>query len=500
MFASQTKRRFKNVRFNHFGPPLEGTPLASNSKYTPRQQGQLKKASLSGPITDYYVFGSCEQGQLGLGSLQQVVFTPKRIDGLEGCDISSLSVGHNHCAATMANGSGALVWGYNGHGQLGHGSTANCAYPQRILNFDGYKVLNTICGPLQTFVMTENLATGKSAVWHIGIAYPDTRSQTRFTVNSTIPMKVRKKFILDDAEIIKIAPAGDFCIWIDNNNVTYSFGLNGSHSALGQGMAEEIPFPTPIKGLANIPIVEACTGWGHTIARSADGRLFSWGSNQHGQCGLGFTSTGVSEPAEITALKGVNIIQITCGESHSMALDSENNVYTWGSASEGKLGFDSKTDVEIPTRVEFFNNKKVNKLSGGCDHSAVHTEDDQIFVWGFGQHGALSMMSSFNNSATPLQIPPPRFRKIPEEEKLSKDLEKLSKMKTSQPLEGEINNTPFSMEHEEYPFLQNGKKIEEGEFFDINYKHLVKDVYCGMDFTILKVESSPISKAAATNE
>lgn len=67
-------------------------------------------------VTDYYVFGSCEQGQLGLGAMQQIVFTPKRIDGLEGCDISSLSVGHNHCAATLASGNGALVWGYNAHG------------------------------------------------------------------------------------------------------------------------------------------------------------------------------------------------------------------------------------------------------------------------------------------------------------------------------------------------------------------------------------------------
>ena len=61
----------------------------------------------------------------------------------------------------------------------------------------------------------------------------------------------------------------------------------------------------------------------------ADGRLYSWGSNQHGQCGLGFNSIGVSEPLEITALKGVNIVQITCGETHSMALDSNNNVYTY---------------------------------------------------------------------------------------------------------------------------------------------------------------------------
>jgi len=462
---------------------------------TPRQQGQLKKASLSGPITDFYVFGSCEQGQLGLGQMNQIAFTPKRIDGLEGQDISVLSVGHNHSVATLADGTGALSWGYNGHGQLGHGNTSNSPTPQRIVNFDGYRVYNSIAGPLQTFVMSQNTYTGKFAVWHIGIAYPDTRSQARYTVNSTVPMKLRKKFILNDAEVMKIIPAGDFCIWIDNKNVIYSFGLNGAHSALGQGIAEEIAVPTPIKSLSEYKIVDACVGWGHVIARTADGRLFSWGSNQHGQCGLGYTSIGVTEPTEITALKGVNIIQVASGESHTMALDSDLNVYTWGSASEGKLAFESQNDLNVPTQAKFFEGKKVRKITGGCDHSAVHTENDQVYVWGFGQHGALSMMSSFNNSHTPLLIPPPRFRKIPEEEKLSADIEKLVKMQTQTNRMdfGPPPNIPYNIEDEKYPFIENGKKIEEGEFFDLHYTHSVKDVYCGMDFTVLKVVSTPNS-------
>jgi len=52
-------------------------------------------------------------------------------------------------------------------------------------------------------------------------------------------------------------------------------------------------------------------------------------------------------------------------------------------------------------------------------------------------------------------------------------------------------NVPFHMEHPEYPFLENGKKIEEGEFFDKHFTHTIKDVYCGMDFTVMEVESTP---------
>lgn len=52
-------------------------------------------------------------------------------------------------------------------------------------------------------------------MWHIGAAYPDSRSLNRFTVNSTVPMKVKKRVVLNEARVDKIIPAADFCVWID---------------------------------------------------------------------------------------------------------------------------------------------------------------------------------------------------------------------------------------------------------------------------------------------
>lgn len=53
------------------------------------------------------------------------------------------------------------------------------------------------------------------------------------------------------------------------NNIIYSFGLNGPHGALGQpGAVEELPVPTPIDVLTGKGIIDAATGWGHTLALS----------------------------------------------------------------------------------------------------------------------------------------------------------------------------------------------------------------------------------------
>ena len=60
-----------------------------------------------------------------------------------------------------------------------------------------------------------------------------------------------------------------------------------------------------------------------------DDKVYSWGSNVHGQCGvLGVNDQKfIPEPVEIEALRGVPLKQVCCGETHSMALDKEGNVF-----------------------------------------------------------------------------------------------------------------------------------------------------------------------------
>ena len=58
----------------------------------------------------------------------------------------------------------------------------------------------------------------------------------------------------------------------------------------------------PIKAISGIEIVEVACGDTHTVAISAEGRLYSFGRNQNGQLGLG-TSHDALSPSLIEALK-----------------------------------------------------------------------------------------------------------------------------------------------------------------------------------------------------
>ena len=59
-------------------------------------------------------------------------------------------------------------------------------------------------------------------------------------------------------------------------------------------------------------------GESHCLALTQDCRVYAWGLNNMGQCGLGHNAP-VTVPQKIKALEGYPIHQISAGTSHSMA-------------------------------------------------------------------------------------------------------------------------------------------------------------------------------------
>ena len=76
----------------------------------------------------------------------------------------------------------------------------------------------------------------------------------------------------------------------------------GDFGRLGHGDCSDVFIPQPISAISGIEIVEVACGDTHTVAISAEGRLYSFGRNQNGQLGLG-TSHDALSPSLIEALK-----------------------------------------------------------------------------------------------------------------------------------------------------------------------------------------------------
>jgi alpha-tubulin suppressor-like RCC1 family protein len=128
--------------------------------------------------------------------------------------------------------------------------------------------------------------------------------------------------------IIDISCGQHHTLMVDINNNTYSFGLN-SFGQLGLNHYDNIYSPTQI---LNFKIKKVFTGETFSIILTNNDQLFSFGSNSFGELGLGYSSTkNITIPTEINHnFTKYKIKQISCGSYHTLILDQNGDVYSFG--------------------------------------------------------------------------------------------------------------------------------------------------------------------------
>jgi len=107
------------------------------------------------------------------------------------------------------------------------------------------------------------------------------------------------------------------------------------------------PTPRVVELLSDAKIVQISCGDAHTVALSSDGKLFSWGGGGCGQLGHPDTQLMPKDedgcpyqpkPKLISALKNMQVKQIACGKAHTVAVLENGHLYSWGAGACGQLG------------------------------------------------------------------------------------------------------------------------------------------------------------------
>ncbi|GFY47108.1 hypothetical protein TNIN_284731 [Trichonephila inaurata madagascariensis] len=88
-----------------------------------------------------------------------------------------------------------------------------------------------------------------------------------------------------------------------------------------------------------LPVIQIACGLHHNVLLVQNGDVYTFGNNQHGQLGLGNflirgTPTLVKFPSCFTS---TSIIQVAAGSCHTVLLNSQGQVFTFGSNSKGQL-------------------------------------------------------------------------------------------------------------------------------------------------------------------
>lgn len=107
------------------------------------------------------------------------------------------------------------------------------------------------------------------------------------------------------------------------------------------------------------PYAERCVIPGSMIL------VYALGSTEKGQLGNGRTGEHFisgnklafnthTEPLLVRALASKKIIEISCGQQHSIAMDEDGYCYVWGFGGHGRLGLGSGQDQLSPVLVPSF--------------------------------------------------------------------------------------------------------------------------------------------------
>eukprot|EP00824_Muranothrix_gubernata_P017751 TRINITY_DN3622_c0_g1_i2.p1 TRINITY_DN3622_c0_g1~~TRINITY_DN3622_c0_g1_i2.p1 ORF type:complete len:612 (-),score=97.49 TRINITY_DN3622_c0_g1_i2:39-1601(-) len=137
-------------------------------------------------------------------------------------------------------------------------------------------------------------------------------------------------------------------------------------------------------------IVQVACGEAHTLALTADGRVYAWGSNGRGQLGTGDLSP-MASPTLVQTLGNLIIVQVSCGAVFSAALTERGDVWTWGANDAGQLGWEDRTDVLLPSPVEKTLGGDVRFISCGRQHITAIIADGSVLAWGGNECGQLGV-------------------------------------------------------------------------------------------------------------
>jgi alpha-tubulin suppressor-like RCC1 family protein len=174
------------------------------------------------------------------------------------------------------------------------------------------------------------------------------------------------------------------------HNITFSLNKNIFYFDKYESKGNKNKEPKGL--LENEIIVDVKCGFGHSLAKTKDGKLYAWGYNVNGQIGNGSGNVFQKEPILINGFKD-QIIKISCGFHHSMALTKDGNVYSWGNNSWGQLGNGNTHNSNVPNLIEFrdsYNNKiEIKDISCGRRHSLLLTTAGDIYAFGDNEFGQL---------------------------------------------------------------------------------------------------------------
>lgn len=304
--------------------------------------------------TDLYVWGDNFSGQIGDGTNTDRLL-PTRV-GDDTRSWAFIATGYDHAAAITENGE-LFTWGGNFNGQIGNGTQASRDLNGNLVNSPNSPVRICLGGNCST-----------------------------------------------DPKWAYVMAAVGYTMAITTEGRMYAWGANAS-GQLGIGSTTRATTPVEVPRPSGDSWMYVAGGQEHTLAITSAGKLYAWGEAVDGKIGDGQSSTNRTSPVLVGAALNKNWKYVGCGNTHSMAITSEGELYVWGNGGQNQTGLNGTTDYDTPQRLG--TDSDWVEVSGGYAHSMGLKSNGEIWGWGANYNGQLG------DGTTSPSLTPKRVANLP---------------------------------------------------------------------------------------
>lgn len=357
-------------------------------------------------------------GQLGNNSIDNQN-VPVPVAGVSG--LTGVVAGGTHTLA-FKNMSGVWAWGNNGYGQLADGTNIARTTPVQVKTSAAGNPLLTGVTAVAAGGNHSLALKSDGTVWAWGYNGFGQLGDNTGVNRSTAVQVVSDPIVGSPLPKIKaIAAGGAHSLALDVNNQVWAWGYNG-YGQLGDGTTINRAGAVPVHVLTDIVAIAA--GGSHSLAVKTDGTVWAWGYNEFGQVGTPPPPTTdtttphyFSIPQVVATFPaGVVLTQVSAGLDHSLALDSNHNVWGWGYNGYGQLGSTTPTlnkNVPDATPVSTPAQAQTSGISGVITqiiaighHTLAITDTNKVWAWGDNLYGQLGnqLNGTANTTNTPVLV------------------------------------------------------------------------------------------------
>lgn len=190
-------------------------------------------------------------------------------------------------------------------------------------------------------------------------------------------------------------------------NINGQLGLGASVGQF-ESVPKKLPNDA-VTGFVNNSFVQTSAGETYSLALDSGGIIWAWGGNAFGQLGLGDGAIGSNQYSPIKLLDNTGsgftnsgFQVISAGTSHVLAIDNNGSIWVWGNNGKGQFGVGNTISNGAPQKLpdypeSGFTNQGIKMVAAGNGFSLAIDKDDNLWSWGLNDAGQLGIVNTGSN-------------------------------------------------------------------------------------------------------